>query len=241
MKVSRLFPTVPGLVLLAIPVVGFAQQETAPPLVTAVGTAEIKVTPDLADLSFEVEVRRRDLATARKEQAERAAAVLVALRAAGVGDKDLGTTQARISTNYTSRQEETDQVQYYAVTQTVNCTLHDVKKVSDLTAAVVAAGATGVNPVVLQSSEARRYKDEARREAAVAAREKATLLATELGAKIGRPNSITEYDTAPYSPGRNIFRNFSGNGDGRDVEDGATYAAGLLSISAAVQVSFVLE
>ena len=111
-------------------------------LVTTSGKAEIRIVPDLADLWFDVEVRHADLAQARKQQAERAEKVVKALKAAGVQDADLQTSQVSISPNYIENRQETANVQFYSVSQTVTCTVKDLKKVPDITAQVLESGAT---------------------------------------------------------------------------------------------------
>ncbi|HSI14914.1 MAG TPA: SIMPL domain-containing protein [Chthoniobacter sp.] len=228
---------------LTVPVL-FAQQFTPqPPLISTSGSAVVRVVPDLADLTFEVEVRNSDLTLARKQQAERAKKVLAALRAAGVAETELQSSQVQIAPNYTDRRAETEQVRFYIVTQTICTTLHDVKKVPDLTAEAVQAGATGVGSVSLRSSQLRKHRDEARAMAIRAAREKATALTAELGVKVGKPYTITE--GADY--GSRLF-NSNGNNTqqvevGADPGDGTTptFAPGSISISASVSVSFLLE
>lgn len=224
----------------------FAKQPAAlpPPLVTTSGSALIRVAPDLADLYFEVEVRHADLSVARKQQAERAAKVLAALRAAGVVEAELQTSQAQIAADYTEGRHETASVNFFRVTQNITCTLHDVKKVADITAAAVGAGATGVREAVLRSSQLRKHRDEARALAVRAAKEKAVALAAELAVKIGRPYTITEGSGFTYSAnrmanGNNIVLVQAGDeaGDGTT----AAFAPGTISINAEVTVAFVIE
>ena len=203
------------------------------------------MSADLADLYFDVDVRHADLATARKKQAERAAKVLAALRDAGVEDKDLQTSQVNVAPTYAeNRHGETATINYYDATQGIYCTLHDVKKVADLTTAVLAAGATAVHGVNLRTSELRQHRNEARAQAARAAPEKAVAIASELGAKVGKPYKITE-ESGENGPG-----NFSASAgvsvaSAPSSEERATppsvFAPGLLTISASVRVTFYLD
>lgn len=234
-----------AIALVAPPV--FGQQPTPqPPLVSTSGSAQIRVVPDLADLFFEVEVRNVDLTAARKQQAERAAKILAALRAAGVVEAELQSSQVQITPDYTDRREETEKIRFYRVSQSICCTLHDLKKVPDVTADAVAAGATGVRGVSLRTSQLRKFRDEARAKAIQAAKEKATALAAELGAKLGKPYTITEGSDYDWRGGGNSLtsNNFqvAANG-GEDADDGttSTFAPGTISISANISVSFILE
>lgn len=223
-------------------------QSSPPPLVSTSGTAQVRVVPDLADLNFEVEVRHADLAIARKEQAERMAKLLTALRAAGVAENELQTSQVAIAPDYTNRREETDKVKFYSVSQTVCCTLHEVKKVPDVTASAISAGATTVSGACLRTSQLRKYRDEARAMAIKAAREKAVALAGELGAKVGKPYTITEgaandWRSSGYNRNNLQVQSNAANDAAETPGDGSSpaFAPGSISISASVDVAFLLE
>lgn len=234
------------LIALLFATTAFAQQfAPTPPLVSTTGSAQIRVVPDLADLDFEVEIRHVDLATARKQQAERTVKLLAALRAAGVAENELQTSQVQINPNYTDQRQETEKIRYYSVQQSISCTLHDITKVPDVTTAAVAAGATNVRNASLRTSQLRKYRDEARAKAIQAAREKAVALAGELGAKAGKPYTISEGSSLSYGD------NFNGNRMINNIQveadapggDGTTptFAPGMIGITANVSISFVLE
>ena len=223
----------------------FAQQSAPlPPLVSTSGSAQIRVVPDLADLYFEVEVRHADLSIARKQQAERVTKVLAVLRAAGVAEAELQSSQVQISPSYTENRQETDKVRFYRVSQSICCTLHDVKKVPDVTADAVIAGATGVRDASLRSSQLRKYRDEARAKAIQAAKEKAIALAAELGAKVGKPYTISEGSDYGSRLSFSNSANFQSSGmGGEQAGDGTTptFAPGTISISANVNVAFLID
>jgi uncharacterized protein YggE len=240
--------TLLAIAVATIASVAFGQQPSSlPPLVSTNGSAQIRVVPDLADLCFEVEVRNADLTLARKQQADRAAKVLAAIRAAGVEEADLQSSPVLIAPDFTNREQETEKVKFYRVSQSVSCTLHEVKKMPDLTAEAVAAGATGVHEATLRTSQLRKYRDEARSKAIRAAREKAVALASELGAKVGKPYSITEgseHGSSRYSTAINSNIQVAlASMDREQAGDGssATFAPGTISITANINVSFLLE
>jgi hypothetical protein len=224
------------------------------PLVSTTGSAEIRVVPDLADLVFQVEARSATLMNARLDQADRMSKVLGMLRHAGIKDSELQTSQVEIVPHYEndnrgggpfseSRPVESVAARFFSVSQYVSCTLHDVKKVANVTADAVAAGVTGIQGVSLRTSELRKYRDQARSQAIRAAKEKAVALAGELGAKVGRPFSITEKENTndfgnPMFNSSNFQRSVSAPGG----ENGETsFVPGTISISARVSVSFLLE
>jgi uncharacterized protein YggE len=238
MKISLIFAA-----LLTAPVL-FAQ-EAVPlaPVVSTNGSAMVRVVPDLADLSFEVEVRNADLSLARKQQSERAQKILAALRAAGVAETELQSSQVQIAPNYGDGRQEGDQVRFYRVWQTISGTLHDVKKIPDTTANVVLAGATSVREISLRTSQLRVYRDKARVMAIRAAREKATVLATELGVKVGRPYTITEIPDTGNGTTANVFNNVQQIAPDAEPGDGTipAFAPGSITVTANVSVSFLLQ
>lgn len=221
------------------------------PLVSTTGSAEIRVVPDLADLVFQVEARNTDLTKARADQAERMSKVLAMLRTAGIKDSELQTSQVEIVPHYDNRDNgpfepapgrpvESVTARFFSVSQYVSCTLHDVKKITNVTADAVSAGVTGIQGASLRTSELRKYRDQARAQAMRAAKEKAVALAGELGAKVGRPFTITEnpYEGASMFNAGNYQRSAAvpGNENGE-----STFAPGTISVSARVNVSFMLE
>ena len=216
----------------------------APPLISTTGTAEIRVVPDLADLCFEVEVRNADLTVARKQQADRAGKLLAALRAAGISENELQSSQVQIIPEYSDRRQETEKLRFYTVSQSICCTIHDVKKVPDLTSEAVVGGATAVRTATLRTSQLRKYRDEARAKAIQAAKEKAIALATELGAKVGKPYTITEDSAQNWRvTSSNYAAQVQNVAAAEPAGDGTmpTFAPGTISVTASVSVSFLLE
>jgi uncharacterized protein len=234
-------------------------QETTPgrALVSTVGSAEIRVVPDLADLVFQVEVRNANLSKARKDQAERATKVLAALRSAGVAERDLQTSQVDIVPHYDNREneaaapfgpegrrpQESPTARFYSVSQYISCTLRDVRKIPSVTADAVLAGVTGTQGATLRSTELRKYRDQARANAVKAAKEKAVALAGELGAKVGRPYSISEnsyYEGNRMLNSAPVYQGSAAAPGGSDSAE-STFVPGTISVGANVSVSFLLE
>ena len=200
----------------------------------------IRVVPDLVDIRFEVAIRNADLTLARQQQSERTIKVLAALRAAGVAETDLQSSHIQISPNYTENQVETEKVRFYSVTQSVSCTLHDLKKLPDLIAGAVAAGATSVERASFRTSELLKHRADARAKAIRAAKEKAIALASELGAKVGKPHTITENSGSDWS-GAIITPNVISQPSFTQGDASPTFAPGTIAVSETINVSFILE
>ena len=217
---------------------------TPPPLVTTTGNSEVKVVPDLADLRFDIELRNTNLKTALAQEAEKMSQLVAALKAAGIGERDLQTSQVTINPVYQQENgtyAETAKIAFFSVSQTVGCTLRDIQKITTITTRAIDAGANRVSGVTLRTSKLRQYRDQARVMAVKAAKEKALALAGELGSKVGKPHSITEQSSE--IPTLLLGNSFAQNVAAAPGDSGSNSAfePGTISISATVTVAFVLE
>ena len=217
---------------------------TPPPLVTTTGNSEVKVVPDLADLRFDIELRNTILKTALAQEAEKMSQLVAALKAAGIGERDLQTSQVTINPVYQQENgtyAETAKIAFFSVSQTVGCTLRDIQKITAITTRAIDAGANRVSGVTLRTSRLRQYRDQARVMAVKAAKEKALALAGELGSKVGKPHSITEQSSE--IPTLLLGNSFAQNVAAAPGDSGSNSAfePGTISISATVTVAFVLE
>src|SRR4051812_13582280 len=88
----------------------------------------------------------------------------------------------------------------YRVRKNVSVTLRDVPKFEVLLSRALEAGVNFVHGVQFRTTELHKHRDRARGMAIQAAREKAELLAAQLGQHIGEARRITEYGGAWYSP-----------------------------------------
>jgi len=80
----------------------------------------------------------------------------------------------------------------FTAEQSLSIKVRDLAKLDDVMDAVMSAGANHIGGIEYQSSDLRKYKDQARDAAAQAAREKADALAKALGNQIGKTYSIEE-------------------------------------------------
>ena len=71
-------------------------------------------------------------------------------------EAELQSSQVHIVPDYTDRRQETEKIKFYRVYQSISCTVHDVKKIPDVTAEAVGAGATGVSEASLRTSQLRK-------------------------------------------------------------------------------------
>lgn len=213
----------------------FAQEKPAPNLVRVTGTSDVKVVPDRAVISIGVE-KENASAMAAKHAADSAARNLLAtLRANGLDAKDMATT-------FLSLQPRTIYVKHvrmstFVAAQTLDVTVRDISKLDSLLEALVKAGSNRVDSIQYEVSEPRKYRDQAREMAVIAAKEKAQALANALGQHIGKALSVEE--GSDFSALQSFNSNSSAFLTSRE-KIVQTTAPGERSVTASVTIAFEL-
>lgn len=172
---------------------GPALAETAPPsMISVTGEASVSVAPDQAQIEGGV---TSDAKTAREvSEANNAAMgkVLLALKAAGVAEKDIQTSRLSLQPQYPPNRSGPSPVVGYRASNRVTVRLHDVTRVAGAIDTLVGAGATDIGGVNFSVSNASKLLDDAREQAVADARRKAEIYARAAGVTLGAPLSISE-------------------------------------------------
>ncbi|HNW87019.1 MAG TPA: SIMPL domain-containing protein [Candidatus Limiplasma sp.] len=232
MMLKKAFAVSLALMLLAFAVPALGESVAT---VTAVGTASVTLTPDMA--TFTVGVSTQDLLvqTAQQANAETMQKVLDALKAAGVDANDLQTDNYSINPVYDYQNGKLDSQQVlkgYSVSNNVTVTVRAIDQLPTLLDAAVAAGANETYGVSFQSSQNASAYDQALAGAAQDALRKAGLIATALGRAAGNVISVEEANDTylSYSSSKSI------------AYDSATpIETGTLTVSANVRVVVALQ
>jgi hypothetical protein len=175
--------------------------------------------------------------------------VLQALAAQGIESKDIATDIYVIDPIYESY--DSLYIKGYRINNSVSITLRDVSKTSTVLAAALNAGANQVQNVEFYTSELRKYRDQARELAMIAAREKAQALATAAGAETGCVLSINENSWSYYSGwwwGRNqniwtqnTVQNAAPSGGSSGAAGDEPISLGQIAVKAEITASFALK
>lgn len=191
---------------------------------TVVGTGEAKAAPDVARSSIGIEVRDESAEAATNQANERMAAVIAAIKGAGVPDGDVRTHDFSISfeRDFTPPQPVV-QVQtapagkgakpvaaaqpapaeprgIYRVSNTVEVTVRDIGKISQVLTAATKAGANNVWGVSFELSDRAPLYAKAREQAIANARRDAEQLAKLTGVKLGRIISVDDQAEGNAAP-----------------------------------------
>jgi hypothetical protein len=172
-----------------------AQQPQQAPEARIVVTGEgsVSVTPNYAQIRSGVTTRAKTVKEAVDANSKTMAAIIAALKGAGIADKDIQTAHFSIQPVYAAPAPNAEpKLSGYSISNQVNVIVREIGKVGDALDRVVAAGATDAGNVSFLVSNPSRALDQAREAAMSDARRKAEVYAQAAGVRLGRVEWITE-------------------------------------------------
>ena len=167
-------------------------QTMPPPAISVTGEANVSVAPDQAQIDGGV---TSDAKTAREASDANNAAmgkVLLALKGAGIEEKDYQTSRLSLQPQYAPNRAGPSPVVGYRASNRVTVRIRDVAKVANVIDVLVGAGANDIGGINFTVSQASKHLDEAREKAIADARRKAEIYAKAAGVTLGAPISISE-------------------------------------------------
>ena len=179
----------------------YAQQppQVPEPHIVVMGEGSVNVAPNYAQIRCGATTRSKRANEAVDANSKLMTAIMAALKAAGIAEKDIQTVRfsiqpvyARVASGVSSPQEQEPQLTGYSVSNQVNVIVREIGKVGDVLDRIVAAGATDVGNVSFLVSDASKALDQAREVAIADARRKAEVYARASDVKLGRVEWITE-------------------------------------------------
>jgi uncharacterized protein len=173
-----------------------------PSAISVTGEATVSAPPDLAQVDAGV---TSDAKTAREASDANNAAmgkVLLALKGAGIEEKDYQTSRLSLQPQYAPNRQGPSPVVGYRASNRVTVRMRDVTKVASMIDTLVGAGANDIGGINFMVSQASKLLDDARTQAVADARRKAEIYAKAAGVTLGAPLSISEEGAAA----RPVFR-----------------------------------
>lgn len=157
--------------------------------ITVLGEAEVLVMPDSVQFVIGIQTEKRTVVEAKETNDEIAQRVMAVLKTYEIEEKYIRTDYLNIDpdTNYS-----TSHIQGYIVNLKTYVTVHDLSKFEDIISDVLEAGANQISGIKFLISDLKTYREQARKLAIQAAKEKAAAMASELGQEVGEPLSIEE-------------------------------------------------
>ncbi|MEW5718964.1 MAG: SIMPL domain-containing protein [Chloroflexota bacterium] len=162
------------------------------------GTGKVRLKPNIATASIGVDITAGNLAEATAQSNTRMNTLIEKLKALGIADKDIQTTNYSI-TPITSqpRTGGTPTITGYRVSNQVSITVRKIDDTGKVLDAVVAAGANNIYGISFGVDDPTPYQQQARAAAIKDAQDKAAQLAKAANVTLGKVVSISEGSASP--------------------------------------------
>ena len=215
-----------------------APDTALPRIISVAGLGEVKTAPDMATVSTGVVSEAATAKDALAKNNAAMAAVIAALKNAGVGEDDIQTSDFSVSPkyNYRPNQTEPQRIVGYTVSNTVTAQIKNLKNLGPILDTLVQSGSNQINGISFGINEPKKTLDEARKKAAADARAKAELYAEAAGVSLGRVIQITE--SSAVVPPVPMYRMAVAN---QTAEASVPIAAGQQTVSANVSITFEIQ
>jgi uncharacterized protein YggE len=155
-------------------------------------TGEVTRVPDIAIISTGVVTKSATAGGAISQAATRMARVRSALKAAGVEDRDIQTSNLSLNPDYRYDNNQPPKVVGYQASNTVTVRFRDIASAGKIIDALVAEGANQINGPTLTIDKPEAALDEARARAVAIGRARAELYARAMGLRVVRTVAISE-------------------------------------------------
>lgn len=152
------------------------------------GNATVSLAADYATLQIGVNTRSATVDQAQKENAALMQAVIAAIQDAGIGEKDVTTSQFNVFSSYDvsyNAQGEEVRKNYYMVENMLSVTVRELDRVGAVLDAAMAAGANTTYGISFESVQSNEAYQKALVRAFEDAEKKAQALAAAAGKKLG--------------------------------------------------------
>jgi uncharacterized protein len=168
------------------------------------GEATVSVPPDLAQIDGGVTTEAKTAREASDANNAAMGKVLLALKGAGIDEKDFQTSRLSLQPQYAAKSSGPNAVAGYQASNRVTIKLRDVTRVAGIIDILVAAGANNIGGINFMVSAASKLLDDAREQAIADARRKAEIYAKAAGVTLGPPVSISEEGASGPVPFRRM-------------------------------------
>lgn len=225
------------LLLLAAPAAAQTAAQPQPTTLSVAADAKVERAPDVADISTGVVTQAPTASAAMSQNATRMAAVVAALKRAGVADRDIQTAGINLNPQYVYRENQPPQLTGYQAVNNLSVQIRRIGEMGHVIDALVAQGANQFNGPIFRVDRPDAALDEARTAALTKARARADLYARAAGMRVKRILAINEgtsFTPPPYPIP--VMR-----AQAMEAKDATTVAPGEVQLQANVNVVFELE
>ena len=236
-QTARPYLAVALAIALLSPAAAFAQDTAPQRSITVSGTGEVSAPPDLAELNVGVTTQGKTAKEALDANNAAMQKLMDSVKAAGIADKDMQTSNFSVSPRYQSSRmysDPTGLISGYDVSNTLGVTVRELDKLGTILDAFVGDGANTLYGIQFGFADPEALLNEARKKAIEHARTKAKLYAQTALVSVGTVLNIQESGAA-------IPRPMMGRMAMAESAASVPIAGGENTVSASVQVTFAID
>ncbi|WP_272521461.1 oxidative stress defense protein [Providencia sp. PROV202] len=175
---------------LAVPTMSLASAVPEGPHISTSASGAVKVAPDMATLSINVQVTNKDAAAAKAAVDKRVAEYYEFLKKNGIEKQDIEAANVRTQPNYDYSSTAKASLKGYTATRTVEVKVKKLDQLNVLLDGALAAGLNEINSVQFGVNDPQKYRNAARDQAMKNAQQQAEALAKGFNAQLGPIYSI---------------------------------------------------
>lgn len=161
------------------------------------GRGTVERAPDIAMITVGVSVDAETASAAMSQQTTRMNAVFAAVKAAGIADRDMQTSNLSLNPVYDYPNNQQPRLRGYNASNQITIKVRDLANLGKTLDAVVKSGGNTIQGVSFSIDKPEAYQNEARIEAIKDAQAKAELYAEAVGYRVKRIVTISEMDFFP--------------------------------------------
>jgi len=215
--------------------------DSQPTGIAVTGEGTVSAAPDMAIISLGVNTLRPTVAEAREAAAAALQGMIDSMKAQGVDEKDMQTSNLSIYPEYDYNNSTNQQIlRGFRVNNTLVAKLHDIDQTGDIVDGAVAAGGdeTAITSISFTIDDPESLRAEARQKAVEDARKRADTLAAASGVSVGEPISINETSySAPPIP----YAERAALDGASQADTGTPIETGELDVMVSVTVTWAIE
>ncbi len=189
-RLSIAAATLMGLLAAASP--AFADGVKMPHIITLSGHGEVRATPDVAFVTSGVLSQGTTAADALAANTKAMTDLFAALKAAGIEDKDVQTSNFSVQPRYDFSNGQAPKLVGYDVSNTVTVKIKKIDEMGALLDKLVQSGSNQITGISFDVSKPEQATDEARKLAVADAQRKAKVYAEAMGVVLGNVVQISE-------------------------------------------------
>jgi uncharacterized protein YggE len=239
MRTKLVIPTILLIAAVALSACSASVQlgQSQPRTINVTGNAEVILEPDIAYVSIGVHTEAKSAKAAVATNNSQTQAVIDAIKAQGVDEKDIKTTNFSVYQSEKFAPTGESLGTYFMADNTVNVTIRDITKIGDVLDASISAGANNIYGITFDVEDKETALASGRDQAMVNAEAQAEELASAAGVTLGEVQSISYYSSAPVPVYYDSKMVAGVGGGGQSVP----IAPGQLTLSASVSVVYSIK